>query len=669
MTAPAYRSISAVATGTTSCTVSKPAGTVSGDALLLFVAYDPAGSAPSTPSGWTASSSSVSNSTGPRCALFYRDADGTEGASWSVSGMTSASWCYGVAACFQSGRWHSAANTAATDSLSTQLTLTTSPGTPVNDCTWVAFGAYAPAPGSVALGSGGESPSLAATERLDSAQASATLAVWSYSQTTAGSMGRNLVTVPSASARWAATAAFLWAGNTAPSAPVITTPASGDYVDATDGVTMAWTFTDSDYGDAQGSWAVRRKTTGAYSYWNEAGGTWDASEVENPGATASKTWTSGWANGSTYYASAKTWDDSGTATDAGSYASDVTIVCNAKPTVTVTDPTGTVTATTRPTVAWSYSDVEANAQQAYLVRVFEEPGAGWGGFDPDTDSADAAYDSGWVTSAGTSQAPDVDLANSTDCRAYVRVEQTGNLRSAWDYEGFTVSVTAPPQPSVSVAWASATARATVTVTQGASPDTDYVKVERSDDGGTTWVTVRDADVGDVAITTSVDVVDYEAPLNTACQWRATPYRLVSSSYIAGTVSAADSETTTVSASGWLTDPADHDLDVSIALNHAARVNVSRDERQAVYRAFGRSTPVVVSDVVGSESIACSIQVHSAADRVAVQTILDTGRTLLLRLHDGRSWWVRPSPTVAQADQSGLGTFWLFPVTFVEVDSP
>lgn len=122
---------------------------------------------------------------------------------------------------------------------------------------------------------------------------------------------------------------------------------------------------------------------------------------------------------------------------------------NEKPAVVVTGPAeaGTITNTTRPTVTWTFTDVENDPQEAFQVKVFTLAQYSAGGFDPTTSTA--AYDSGKVYSNATTHTITADLANGTH-RAYVRAWQpwaASEHVSDWDSNTFSVAVDPPSPPN------------------------------------------------------------------------------------------------------------------------------------------------------------------------------------------------------------------------------
>ena len=164
----------------------------------------------------------------------------------------------------------------------------------------------------------------------------------------------------------------------------------------------------------------------------------------------------------------------------------------AKPTLTVTAPTGTLTDANTPTVTWTETlDSDGGPQTKYEVKVFSAAQYGAGGFDPSTSAA--TYTSGTLSGSALSHDVTTALANAT-YRAYVRVGQTVNSTthwSDWDYEGFVENVTPPDAPAITLTAQAADGRIKVDLDDAAtSPSTDLFEVQVSRDGGTTWEAMR-----------------------------------------------------------------------------------------------------------------------------------------------------------------------------------
>jgi hypothetical protein len=205
---------------------------------------------------------------------------------------------------------------------------------------------------------------------------------------------------------------------------------------------------------------------------------------------------------------------------------DVTLV--ERPEVTaVTAPTGTVADTNRPTVAWTRDlDADGGPQTAYQVRVFTDAQYGAGGFDPATSTPFASTQGGFSGANDASVSWQVDTILPDDTyRAYVRIAQRVNGAyhwSDWEYSEFEVDVALPDPPTINVSDDPANARITITITPGIGGATsDAFLLERTYDGGATWLPVRQLDAGLLPVGDPATIVyDYEAPLGVDVSYRA-----------------------------------------------------------------------------------------------------------------------------------------------------
>lgn len=305
--------------------------------------------------------------------------------------------------------------------------------------------------------------------------------------------------------------------NRAPYAPTLVSPADAATVFFTTGGTIDWTFSDVDAGDTQSAFAIRRKVgAGSYTYYNVAAGTWDASIVWNTSTTSEYTFPSGkWTGGTTYSWSVATKDAAGLA---GPFATDRSMVVDTPPVVTVTGPASPVTNDSTPPVTWTFTDAESNTQQAYQVKIES------GSYGTTPGSGTTKVDSGEVVTTTQSYTPTVEMVNGTTYRAFVRLKMNNGAYSDWAYTTFTMSLTPPGAPTLTVQPDAGRVRLNVTGTHAtASFPTTTFRVEYSDDGGTTWRTVRGAGAlpgsGTPGPTTQT-VYDYEAPAHSLRQYRA-----------------------------------------------------------------------------------------------------------------------------------------------------
>jgi hypothetical protein len=168
--------------------------------------------------------------------------------------------------------------------------------------------------------------------------------------------------------------------------------------------------------------------------------------VWNSGATQSYTFPSAsFFDGNIYQWAVATQDANGT----GPASAYWTINAQGIPTVTVTQPSGTI-ATADPIVAWSVSYPSGATQTSYRVVIYTAAQYGVSGFTPGV--SPSTYDTGQVGSAFQTtldlSAIPLYLANTTSYRAYVQVTETGGQFSNWAYSAFTVSFSAPNTPTI-----------------------------------------------------------------------------------------------------------------------------------------------------------------------------------------------------------------------------
>ena len=142
----------------------------------------------------------------------------------------------------------------------------------------------------------------------------------------------------------------------------------------------------------------------------------------------------------------------------------VDVVTQAKPTVTVNAPTGTITDTSFPAVTWTYANADGNPQSAYEIKIFDSTTYSGGSFSADTSTP--TLGTGIITSSNDGQTLEGDLANSTTYRAYVRVATLingSNYFSDYAFSQFSLSIDSPAAPTISAFYESTSGAVTVTI--------------------------------------------------------------------------------------------------------------------------------------------------------------------------------------------------------------
>ena len=347
----------------------------------------------------------------------------------------------------------------------------------------------------------------------------------------------------------------------------------------------------------------------------------------------------------------------------------------AKPTVTVTAPTGTLTDSNTPTVTWTETlDSDGGAQTKYEVKIFSAAQYGAGGFNPSTSTA--TYNSGTLSGASLSHDVTTALANAT-YRAYVRVGQTVNSAthwSDWDYEGFVENVTPPDPPSITLTAQPDDGRIKVDLDDAAtSPTTDLFEIQVSRDGGTTWESMRLLTDGDRLTPASglATVYDYEAANGVATYYRARALHNYSGQYAASSWAPANASWS--STDWWIKSPTKPSLNLAVVVYGLG--SITKTPRQGVFKIPGRRLPVIAEDVVrDGPTGTITLGLDTVEEREALDELLDSCDTLLLQ---GRAadYWTDRYVRFGQQDSARMvdksyveATFETLPWTEVEAPS-
>lgn len=167
--------------------------------------------------------------------------------------------------------------------------------------------------------------------------------------------------------------------------------------------------------------------------------------------------------------------------------------------------------------------------------------------------------------------------------------------------------------------------------------TQRVTIERSLDGGDTWLPMRDMEK--IALNDQVGILyDYEISLYTTPQYRMQTFGTEVNEVASEYSTAAPLNEPLVATSWWLKDPADPSLNTPVKV--MPPFNFSRKEPQQIYEPLGRRTSVVVTDgprgIVGT----LNLMTKNQAEYDRLNLLIDNGRTLLLVDVFGRSWYIK-----------------------------
>jgi len=316
----------------------------------------------------------------------------------------------------------------------------------------------------------------------------------------------------------------------------------------------------------------------------------------------------------------------------------------AKPTTTVTAPTGSLTTTSLPTVTWSNTlDSDGGAQTSAQVKIFSAAQYGAGGFDPST--SPATY-SGTVSGSATSKATDVALADDS-YRAYVRVAQTVNGSSHWsdwDYEAFSVLLDRPGDPTVNVTGETSYGRIKVDMSDTAgTATTDYFEIQKLETDGVTWRQLRTIDgAGMLTPDGSGDAFAYdpEARNGTAETYRVRALHDFGGGSYSASAWVQDTATYT-SPYWWVKHPSLPALNLPVIVYSQA--GYSREARQGIFQALGSTRAVVVDDEAGPKTGSITFRFDTDAEQDAFDELFTAGVSLLVQAPSGHHWpdrWVR-----------------------------
>lgn len=344
------------------------------------------------------------------------------------------------------------------------------------------------------------------------------------------------------------------------------------------------------------------------------------------------------------------------------------IIYNVAPVVTVTAPTGTLTTTTRPTVTWSYTDADNNAQERYWAKVFSQPQYSAGGFNPDT--SPAVWDSGEVMSDASGAPVTNNLANTTAYRAYVKASDKGSSGrySAWAFAAFTTSVPIPASPTVAVA---GNPDLSVTLTVTGVTAGNGVVVERSDDGANTWHPVRGS-YGWIATAGTWIANDYECPANKQAQYRAWQWNTDGAGDVFSSNNSATATILLSCSKLLILDPLNPGSAFPISLRDNLKVTSPRAEQ--VFDPLGSPTAVVLVDATpGGDRIALPLQFKTDTAYRQFMVLRAAGTVLRLLTDTVDQWYVQLTDapeTETQASPDRLSRpYRTLDLTAVAVDPP
>ena len=314
-----------------------------------------------------------------------------------------------------------------------------------------------------------------------------------------------------------------------------------------------------------------------------------------------------------------------------------------QPTLTVSAPTGTVTATDQPDVTWAYSDTDGSAQDYYEVRVFSS--TQYSASDFDAAASTATWESGAVASDDNTVTILEHLSDATTYRAYVRAAKIVSnvpFYSEFAYSQFTVNTSPPSAPTLTATFSAVNNRVDVTVTApsiAGSFDSQVLQVQRSDDGGTTWADVVGGSdlVPDGSLIGTLD--DYAAPRGATARYRARSIATLGDNLVASAWSSTATVSVTNDQTWWLKSVLDPSLNKgSLRVAHGFETKV--EEQIGVFRPLGRRTAVTVSAGLQGEDGSYEIKAIGATEFDNVWALVTHEGVLLVQSPLGDQKYIR-----------------------------
>lgn len=322
---------------------------------------------------------------------------------------------------------------------------------------------------------------------------------------------------------------------------------------------------------------------------------------------------------------------------------------------TPTAPPATVTTTTRPTLAWSYSDPERDSQAGYEVYVFTQADvtansittSNVGSF-----KSTAKFVATGIDPSTRGVTPDFDLANGT-WRYYVRAQDISGQWSAWATRGWTQSITLPTTPGTPTATISTDPdKWQVSLSATTAGTASFVRFEFSDDVGVTWTAVRGAESQIRASTTTA--TDYDIPPTVTRRYRAISFS--TTPRVASSPSASSSSVISANTPRYvLTSTADPTLGGVVNVDQAPEW--SRSAVAGVFPGSGAKFYTVVSDgVPKARKGTLQLIALDKAGWDRIKALVQSDTTLLLRDPFGEAIYCRVAGDWTQVlKRAGGGT--------------
>lgn len=410
----------------------------------------------------------------------------------------------------------------------------------------------------------------------------------------------------------------------APPNPPSSLSPNGAVFDATEARTFSWQHNPVDT-TAQTAFEVHYRESGA-STWTSLGQiTSSSTQHDFPADT--------FTNGSSWEWQVRTW---GADEDPSDWSPTATFTTSAAPTATIQSPEmgSTLTGATC-TLVWVFYDEDGTAQSQWRAELIRD------GVTLETRSGTGTASAVTFTTR---------LDNAATYTARVQVRDGSGLWSAWDVTTFTTDFAEPATPVVSLSWDEDRGAVVVSIENtnaaGLVADTAHNTVERSLDGGQTWVVVAEG----VAVDGSVS--DATVPLGVDALYRAVAWSDLPSSATGEAAGITTPATSGFWAAGGVT------VRIMQRVGEAPIIDSVRGlATRVLHRFAGRTFPVETAGTARSRTASVAFSV-SAEDMPLVEQLAYSPAPHLIRAPDGQVIWASISdvdtPRMAALDWWNVG---------------
>lgn len=353
------------------------------------------------------------------------------------------------------------------------------------------------------------------------------------------------------------------------------------------------------------------------------------------------------------------------------YEAFIDIDVSNQPSITVSNPTGTITTSAAPDVIWAFTDTDGETQSFFEIKVFSAAQFNAVGFDPATSIP--TFSSGEIGSSDDTS-PIGQLLTTGTYRAYVRAAKSVNGQpffSAFAFSQFTLSFTPPVTPTLAASWSAPLGRASFNITGAALPAgyvSQYYEVERSDDAGATFRQIRNGTDIIPSGTFIGTTQDYEAPREIVVFYRARAIGIDANSNEFPTPYSTPQQVLITTDNTWWFKAVEEPEYNQGSIRVLADLDVVIEEPNTIFRPLGSSRPIVVAGPLQGEDGIYNIKTVNETEWDNFFFILTHQGTLLVQDPLGNQKYIRVTRRNFIAETAGSAIHRNVDMSYVEVEN-